>query len=83
MIRSFCMYMYVFVQPLLYLTKCILQRGVFVSVYSYIGVWRYHLFNKHDKTLRFSYLPMAPWRIGIKNNYQNKLFILKTNHDYD
>ena len=54
MIRSFCMYMYVFVQPLLYLTRCILQRGVFVSVYSYTGVWRYHLFDKRDKSLRFS-----------------------------
>ena len=48
------MYMIVRVQPPLCFAKCIQQRGVFVSVYSYIGVWRYHLSDKHDKSLRFS-----------------------------
>ena len=67
MIRSFCMYMIVRVQPPLYFAKCILQRGVFVSVYSYIGVWRYHLFDKRDKALRFSCPSVASLRVDIKN----------------
>ena len=32
-----------------------LQRGVFVSLFIFLrGVWRYQIFDEHDKSLRFS-----------------------------
>ena len=52
--RSFCLYIPQ-VQPTLYLTRYIRQRGVFVSQFIFLrGVWRYQIFDERDKSLRFS-----------------------------
>ena len=51
--RSFCLY--IPRTALLYLTRNIRQRGVFVSQFIFLrGVWRYQIFDELDKSLRFS-----------------------------
>ena len=42
------------VQPSLYLTRYIRQRGVFVSQFISITVFQSQMYDEHDKSLRFS-----------------------------
>ena len=52
--RSFCLYIPQ-VQPVLYPTRYIRQRGVFVSQFVFLhGVCRYQMYDERDKSLRFS-----------------------------